>query len=57
MIWAQVSDGTQTKKLAFMALPRQGEVISAAISTPVRALPGREGADITAGCHCGGAGG
>jgi len=34
MIWAQVSDGTQTKKLAFMSLPRQGEVISAAISTP-----------------------
>jgi hypothetical protein len=34
MIWAQVSDGTETKRLAFMALPRQGEVISAAISTP-----------------------
>lgn len=32
MIWAQVSDGAATKRLAFMALPRQGEELEAAIS-------------------------
>ena len=34
MIWAMVSDGSQTKRLGFTALPRQGEELAAAISTP-----------------------
>lgn len=34
MIWAMVTDGTQTKRLGFTALPRQGEELQAAISTP-----------------------
>jgi hypothetical protein len=34
MIWARVSDGTETKRLAFQALPRQGEELEASISTP-----------------------
>jgi hypothetical protein len=29
-----VTDGTETKRLAFQALPRQGEELEAAISTP-----------------------
>ena len=34
MIWAMVTDGTQTKRLGFTALPRQGEQLQASISTP-----------------------
>jgi hypothetical protein len=34
MIWCEVDDGKEMKRLAFLVVPRQGEVISAAISTP-----------------------
>ena len=34
MIWCEVTDGKELKRLAFLVVPRQGEVISAAISTP-----------------------
>jgi len=34
MIWAMVTDGTETKGMAFSVIPRQGEQLQAAISTP-----------------------